>query len=88
MLLRYMECIDSEVMQTLVKNTYSQLTLNIVESIDRILIHEIPILPAHLPFIYKSLQYSLKIVFTVTTQKLETQPLQVAGLRTRRILDL
>lgn len=83
-----MECLDSEVMQTVVKNTHSQLTQNIVESIDTVLIRRIPLIPAHLPFTYEFLQYSLKIVFTVTIQKLQGQPLQVTGLRTWRILYL
>lgn len=88
MLPRNMECLGSEVMQTVVKNTHSQLMQNIVESIDTVLIRRSPIIPAHLSFIYKFLQYSLKIVFTMTIQKLQGRTLQVAGLRTWRILDL
>lgn len=79
MLPRNMECLDSEVMQTVVKNTHSQLTQNMVESIDTVLIRRIPIIPAHLPYTYKFLQYSLKIVFTMTIKKLQGRTLQKAG---------
>lgn len=83
-----MECLDSEVMQTVVNNTHSQLTQNIVESIDTVLIRWIPIIPDHLPFTYKCLQYLLKIVFTMTIKKLQGRTVQEAGLRTWRILEL
>lgn len=43
--------------------------VNLVEPIDTILIHRILIIPSDLPFIFKRLQFPLKVAFAMTLNK-------------------